>query len=128
MIIPALISLVIVPIYLLSDHTMVIVGGYILIGLFAGGGMYGQVPAYLNERYPTEVRATASAFSYHVGAIAGGLVPPILTFFASDPSWNLGFAIPMTVGAMLGLVNFVIALLLGPETKDVEMVPDLVVA
>ena len=76
----------------------------------------------------TEVRATASAFSYHVGAIAGGLVPPILTYFASDPSWNLGFAIPMTIGAMLGLVNFVVALLLGPETKGVEMVPDLVVA
>jgi hypothetical protein len=29
---------------------------------------------------------------------------------------------------MFGLVNFVVALLLGPETKDVEMVPDLVVA
>jgi MFS transporter, SHS family, lactate transporter len=128
MIIPALISLVIVPIYLLSSDTMVIVGGYIAIGLFAGGGMYGQVPAYLNERYPTEVRATASAFSYHVGAIAGGLVPPILTYFASSPSWNLGFAIPMLIGAMFGLVNFVVALLLGPETKDVEMVPDLVVA
>ena len=128
MIIPALISLVIVPIYLLSSDTMVILAGYIVIGLFAGGGMYGQVPAYLNERYPTEVRATASAFSYHVGAIAGGLVPPILTYFASDPSWNLGFAIPMTVGALLGLVNFVVALLLGPETKDIEMVPDLVVA
>src|SRR5215813_10528467 len=128
MIIPALISMGIVPIYLLSSDTTVIVVGYIAIGLFAGGGMYGQVPAYLNERYPTEVRATASAFSYHVGAIAGGLVPPILTFFATDPSWNLGFAIPMTVGAMFGLLNFVIALALGPETKDVEMVPDLVVA
>src|SRR5262252_11168743 len=115
MIIPALISIVIIV-------------GYIAIGLFAGGGMYGQIPAYLNERYPTEVRATASAFSYHVGAIAGGMVPPILTYFASDPSWNLGFAIPMLIGAMFGLVNFVVALLLGPETKDVEMVPDLVVA
>jgi len=128
MIIPALISMLIVPIYLLSDHTTVILIGYIAIGLFAGGGMYGQIPAYLNERYPTEVRATASAFSYHVGAIAGGMVPPILTYFASDPSWNLGFAIPMLIGAMFGLVNFVVALLLGPETKDVEMVPDLVVA
>jgi MFS transporter, SHS family, lactate transporter len=128
MIIPGVISMVIVPIYLLSTNTLVIVGGFVLIGLFAGGGMYGQIPAYLNERYPTEVRATASAFSYHVGAIAGGLVPPILTFFATDPAWNLGFAIPMLIGAMFGLVNFVVALLLGPETKDVEMVPDLVIA
>ena len=71
MIIPALISMVIVPIYLLSEHTTVIIVGYIAIGLFAGGGMYGQIPAFLNERYPTEVRATASAFSYHVGAMFG---------------------------------------------------------
>ena len=128
MIIPAAISLIIVPIYLLSEDTLVIVGGFIAIGLFAGGGMYGQIPAFLNERYPTEVRATASAFSYHVGAIAGGMVPPILTYFATNPSWNLGFAIPMLVGAMLGLLNFILALALGPETKDVEMVPDLVIA
>ncbi|MBV8491998.1 MAG: MFS transporter [Alphaproteobacteria bacterium] len=128
MILPAAISLVIVPIYLLSDNTWVIVSGFIAIGLFAGGGMYGQIPAYLNERYPTEVRASATAFSYHIGAMFGGLVPPILTYFATDPGWNIGFAIPMLIGTMLGLVNFIIALLLGPETKDVEMVPDLVVA
>jgi SHS family lactate transporter-like MFS transporter len=128
MILPAVISLAIVPIYLLSDNTWVIVSGFIAIGLFAGGGMYGQIPAYLNERYPTEVRASATAFSYHIGAIFGGLVPPILTYFATDPSWQLGFAIPMLIGTMLGLVNFIISLLLGPETKDVEMVPDLVIA
>jgi SHS family lactate transporter-like MFS transporter len=126
MISPALISIIITPIYLLTDNTAVIVTGFILQGLFAGGGMYGQIPAYLNERYPTEVRASATAFSYHVGAICGGLVPPILTFFAIN--WHLGFAIPMLIGTLFGLANFVVSLLLGPETKDVEMVPDLVVA
>jgi MFS transporter, SHS family, lactate transporter len=120
------VSMVLTPIYLLTDNTAVIVIGFILQGLFAGGGMYGQIPVYLNERYPTEVRATASAFSYHVGAIAGGLVPPILTYFAVD--WQIGFAIPMLIGTMLGLVNFVVALLLGPETRGTEMVPDLVIA
>lgn len=128
MILPALVSLIITPIYLLTSNTLVIVIGFILQGLFAGGGMYGQIPAYLNERYPTEVRASATAFSYHIGAIFGGLVPPVLTYFATSPSWQLGFAIPMLIGTMLGLVNFIISLLLGPETKDVEMVPDLVVA
>ena len=67
-----------------------------------------------------------NAFSYHTDAICGGLVPPILTFFAIN--WNLGFAIPMLIGTLFGLANFVVALLLGRETKDVEMVPDLVVA
>ena len=81
-----LVSMAITPIYLLTqrhdDHRARLHPQ----GLFAGGGMYGQIPAYLNERYPTEVRASATAFSYHVGAIAGGLVPPILTYFATNPS------------------------------------------
>ena len=47
----------------------------------------------------------------------------LLTYFASSPSWNLGIAIPMMIGALFGLVNFVVALLLGPETRGVEMVP-----
>src|SRR5579864_3349160 len=108
MIIPAVISLGITPFYLLSTNTTVIVVAFILQGLFAGGAMYGQIPAYLNERYPTEVRTTATAFSYHIGAIFGGLVPPILTYFAVN--WGMGFAIPMLIGTMLGLVNFIIAL------------------
>ena len=37
-------------------------------------------------------------------------------------------AAPMLIGALLGLVNFVVALFLGPETRGVEMVPDLVIA
>jgi hypothetical protein len=34
----------------------------------------------------------------------------------------------MCIGALFGLVNFTAALLLGPETRGVEMTPELVVA
>jgi MFS transporter, SHS family, lactate transporter len=126
MMMPALVSLVLTPIYLLSDNATVIVIGFILQGLFAGGGMYGQVPSYLNERFPTEIRATATAFCYHQRAIFGGLVPPLLTYFAIN--WDLGFAIPMLVGTMFGLVNFILSLVFGPETKGTVMVAELSVA
>lgn len=126
MIIPALCAIPLVPIYLFSGNFTWVVIAFMLQGLFAGGGMYGQVPSYLTERFPTEIRATATGFCYHVGAIPGAMVPPILTFFAIG--WNLGFAIPMLIGTMFGLVNFIFAVALGPETKGTEMVPDLVVA
>jgi SHS family lactate transporter-like MFS transporter len=126
MMIPAFVSIVLTPIYLLSENTTVIVAGFVLQGLFAGGGMYGQVPSYLNERFPTEIRATATAFCYHQGAIFGGLVPPLLTYFAAE--WGLGFAIPMLVGTMFGLVNFILSLVFGPETKGTVMVAELSVA
>jgi MFS transporter, SHS family, lactate transporter len=88
--------------------------------------MYGQVPSYLTERFPTEIRGTATGFCYHVGAIPGAMVPPILTFFAIN--WHLGFAIPMAIGTLFGLGNFILSLVFGPETRGTEMSPELVVA
>jgi hypothetical protein len=43
----------------------------------------------LTERFPIEVRGTASAFCYHFGTILGGLVPPAVTFLAVDK--GMGF-------------------------------------
>ena len=79
MILPALIGLPLTPLYLFTqDYTMIVVF-FALQGLFAAGGIYGQNPSYLAERFPTEVRATASGFCYHQGAIFGGLTAPIIT-------------------------------------------------
>src|SRR5262249_34842642 len=122
MIIPGIITVFVAPLYLLTDNLSLIVTGFILQGLF-GDALYGQNPSYLSERFPTEVRAAASAFCYHQGAIFGGLVAPVLTYFAIN--YQLGFGIPMLVGTVVGAVSFVLALLLGPETKGRELVPDL---
>jgi MFS transporter, SHS family, lactate transporter len=126
MIIPALCAIPLAPIYLFAGNFGWVVIAFVAQGAFAGGAMYGQVPSYLTERFPTEIRGTATGFCYHVGAIFGGIVPPILTFFAI--TYNVGFAIPMLIGTLFGLGNFILSLLTGPETKGTEMVPDLVVA
>ena len=80
-------------------------------GCFAGA-IYGQNPSYLTERFPTEVRSTAAGFCYHQGAIWGGFVAPILTYFAIN--YDVGFGIPMMIGTCVGAVSFIISLLLGP--------------
>ena len=72
------------------------------------------------------VRATASAFCYHQGAIFGGLVAPVLAYFAVN--FNLGYAIPMLVGTVAAAVSVVIALSLSPETKGKVLVAELQVA
>jgi SHS family lactate transporter-like MFS transporter len=56
------------------------------------------------------------------------MVPPILTYFATSPGWELGFAIPMMVGTLFGLANFILSVLVGPETKGTVMVAELSVA
>ncbi len=122
MIIPAAIAIPIAPLYLFTNSELWITIGFGLQGAF-GGALYSQLPAYLSERFPTEVRATASAFCYHQGAIFGGLVAPVLAFFAIE--YQIGYAIPMLIGTVVAAVSVVIALLLSPETKGVELVSDL---
>ena len=62
-IIPALLTLPIAPLYLLTHDYAMIVVFFTVQGLFGGGGMYTLYPAYLAERFPTEVRATAAGLS-----------------------------------------------------------------
>jgi MFS transporter, SHS family, lactate transporter len=100
MILPALCVVPLAPFYLFSGSFTVIVVAFVLQGIAGSGGMFGQIPAYLNERFPTEVRATATAFAYHQGAIWGGLCAPVLAYVASR--WQLGLAIPMLIGTAVG--------------------------
>lgn len=124
MIAPALIAIAVAPTYLLSRNITWIIVGFVVQGAF-GGGIDGRNPSYLAERFPTEVRATASAFCYHQGAIWGGFTAPVLVYFAS--AYRRSLAIPMLIGTVGGLTSFILAVLGVPETKGKVLVPDLVV-
>src|SRR6266849_5588796 len=114
-IIPALLTIPIAPAYLLSDNYTMIVVFFAIQGAFGAGGMHAQYPAYLAERFPTEVRATAGGFVYHQGAIFGGLVGPVLAYLAID--LHMGFAIPMLIGTTVGCISVALAILVSPETR-----------
>jgi len=125
MIIPSALAILVAPLYLLTSDFGWIVAGFLLQGMF-GGAIYSQLPSYLCERFPTEVRATASAFCYHQAAVFGGFVPLVLTFLAEH--LGTGLATPMIVGTWIGCVAWIAAAFYGPETKGKVLVPDLVVA
>jgi SHS family lactate transporter-like MFS transporter len=121
--ITALMTIPIAPLYLLTkDYTMIVIF-FTLQGWFGGGGMHTQWPHYLTERFPTEVRATATGFCYHQGAIFGGLVGPVVTYFAT--TWQMGFALPMLIGTVVFSGSVFIAMLFSPETRGTEMVSDI---
>jgi MFS transporter, SHS family, lactate transporter len=120
--IPAIIGIFVTPLYLFTRDPVWVVGGFILQGFFLGS-IYGQNPSYLCERFPTEVRATASGFVYHQGAIFGGFVAPLLSYFANE--MKMGYAMPMMISTMLFSVLVVIFVLLGPETRGKEMSSEL---
>jgi MFS transporter, SHS family, lactate transporter len=123
MIIPAVIGAFITPFYLgfFTTSYPILVTAFTIQGLFVGA-IYGQNPSYLNERFPTEVRATAAGFCYHQGAIWGGLCGPVLGAWAISAG---GFAVPMLFTTFGALTIFVIALLMGPETRGKVLISNL---
>ena len=120
--IPCTIALFISPIYLTTTDPFWITFGFILMGLIVGGKDTLN-PAWLSERFPTEIRASASGFVYHQGAIWGGFVAPVLTYFAVDK--GMGFAVPMMWATIISLLFLVVGVYLGPETKGKVLVADL---
>ena len=122
MIIPAIIGAFVTPLYLFTDSYAMVAGAFIVQGAFLGA-IYGQNPCYLSERFPTEVRATASGFCYHQGAIWAGFTGPVLTYFAANQP--LGFTVPMLIATSGAAVVFVVTLLFSPETRGKELVSQL---
>ncbi len=123
---PALLTIPVAPLYLLTHNYAMIVVFFAVQGAFGGGGMHTLYPAYLAERFPTEVRATATGFVYHQGAIFGGLVAPVITYFAIN--WHTGFAIPMLIGTILACISVAAAVMMSPETRGKRLVAELSVA
>jgi SHS family lactate transporter-like MFS transporter len=124
--IPAALGVPTAFLYLMTDDYTLIVIGFALQGMFACGGMHVQYPAYLSERFPTEVRATAVAFCFHQGAIWGGLISPLLILYATTQ--HVALSGPILVTTVVGLAIFLVAVLLSPETRGKVLVADLTVA
>jgi MFS transporter, SHS family, lactate transporter len=110
-----MIGCAVAPAYLLTNDLTWIIAGFIIQGAFFGGALPALAPCYLTERFPTEVRATASGFCYHFGAVIGGFVTPLSSYFAVER--HMGFATPMLVATLVGSVGVILALLVSPETK-----------
>ena len=83
------------------------------VGLTAGG-CNGPLIAYLNERYPTALRARGTALCWNLGFMIGGLLPTFVSLLSPSlvdiPARLLAF---LVVAALVYLV----ANVLSPETR-----------
>jgi len=96
---------------------------FLIFGFMLMGSTFGPMGAVLPELFPTNVRYSGSAISYNVSSILGAALAPIVAvalWAASDGSpWLVGLYL-----SAMGVLTF-IALLLSPETKDVDYDADL---
>lgn len=87
---------------------------YALAIAFLGNAGYAPVLIFLNERFPTEIRATGTGLSWNIGFALGGMMPTFVSLASGSPAM-----IPTSLSIFI-VVIFLIYLLgavLIPETR-----------
>ncbi|MCB4769165.1 MHS family MFS transporter [Ancylobacter sp. Lp-2] len=92
---------------------------WLILGFTLMGMTFGPMGALLPELFPANVRYTGSGIAYNVSSILGAAVAP----FIAVALWRYGNGSPFWVGVYLSSMACItlVALLLGPETKDVDI-------
>ena len=87
---------------------------YALVIAFLGNAGYAPILIFLNERFPTEIRASGTGLSWNIGFALGGMMPTFVSLAAGGPA-----QIPMSLSvfAVVIFVIYLIGAFLIPETK-----------
>lgn len=98
--------------------TGALVQAFLIFGFLLMGSTFGPMGAVLPELFPTNVRYTGSAISYNVSSILGAALAPIVAVAL----WAAAAGSPWLVGVYLSAMGVLtlVALILSPETKDVD--------
>ena len=108
-----LIGVLAIPLFLYSTSTALMIVGAAAMGTF-GTGAFGAVPSYLNERFPTAVRAGGAGFSYQTGAALASLAPSVIGSLRDD-----GMALPVAMAISIAAAGTatIVLVWMGPETR-----------
>jgi MHS family proline/betaine transporter-like MFS transporter len=87
---------------------------YALAIAFLGNAGYAPVLIFLNERFPTAIRASGTGLSWNIGFALGGMMPTFVSLASAGPA-----QIPMSLSIFVAVIFaiYLIGAVLIPETK-----------
>lgn len=90
------------------------VGVYAVILSALGSASYAPILIFLNERFPTAIRATGTGLSWNIGFAIGGMMPTAVSLVSKDAS-----QLPMTLAIFAGAISviFLVGAFIVPETR-----------
>jgi MHS family proline/betaine transporter-like MFS transporter len=91
----------------------------LMVGIYAvalsalGSAGYAPLLIFLNERFPTAIRATGTGLSWNIGFAIGGMMPTFVSLAAGDAS-----ELPLTLAIFVGAISivFLVGAFVIPET------------
>ena len=96
-----------------TADSIVMVGVYAVLLSALGSAGYAPILIFLNERFPTSIRATGTGLSWNIGFAIGGVMPTAVSLVAKDAS-----QLPMTLAIFVGAISviFLVGAFVVPET------------
>jgi MHS family proline/betaine transporter-like MFS transporter len=91
--------------------------GAVLVMIATSG--FGTMPAFLSERFPTQIRNTSAGFVFNSGLIIGAWAPLMAIEISSRISWLQPILIGLNL--MIGCIMVLAGLKFNPETKDLDL-------
>jgi MFS family permease len=88
--------------------------GYSVALAFLGNAGYAPVLIFLNERFPTELRASGTGLSWNIGFAIGGIMPTFVSLASGGPS---GLPMALSAFAVALFALYLLGALLIPETR-----------
>lgn len=92
---------------------------YSIIIIFVATTGFGAIPAFLSERFPTEIRNSASGFAYNGGLFFGAMAPIIALNLLSQSSEYAPLLLGLNI--IFGSIIILIGTKLNPETRDIDI-------
>jgi MFS family permease len=91
----------------------VTLAAYVIVFSMLGSMGYAPILIFLNERFPTAIRATGTGLSWNIGFAIGGLMPTFVSLSSPMPT-----DVPMSLALYLAGISvvFLIGALIVPET------------
>ena len=95
--------------------TLTVTGVYVVLLSSLGCMGFAPILIFLNERFPTSVRATGTGLSWNIGFALGGMMPTAVSLVAQSPA-----ELPVTLAAFVAFISavFLIGAAIVPETTS----------
>jgi MFS family permease len=97
-----------------TAQSITVVGVYAVILSALGSAGYAPILIFLNERFPTAIRATGTGLSWNIGFAIGGMMPTAVSLVSKTAS-----QLPMTLAIFVGAISviFLVGAFIVPETR-----------
>ena len=92
-----------------------------LFVFFVSSG-FGPMPAFLSERFPTEIRNSAAGFVYNGGLLVGSWAPlMVITLLSYFEKYNIAQYYAVAITVIIASIILIIGSKVNPDTRNVNL-------